>query len=131
MEAFVKAAAIALCAAVFGLCLKKDQPQIAFVLSLCAGIAVLIPCVGVLSELRGGITKILSGADIQGEIFSPLIKICCLSAAEKIICEICRDSGERALAEKLSLFSKAVQTALMLPLLSGILQSVGRICSKI
>lgn len=131
MELFVKLSAIAIATAIIGLILKKDVPQIALVLSICACAIILFCTLEALSEVVQGFKDVLSSCGLEISVLLPLVKLCCISCAEKITCELCRDAGERALAENISVLSKGLQLVIILPLLSSILKSISSLCAGI
>ncbi len=104
----LKLAAMALTATFGFVLLKKDRADFAFVLELCttAGLLLIIlPYLESLTELFENLSDFIKfDLDVSGI----LIKISGIAVVARLVCELCKDAGEQALAVKFELASKVL-----------------------
>lgn len=124
MNAFLPVCGLALLALVLSMTLKKDAPVIAFLLTLTAGVLILLHVFGQLSAPVRRFAALLSGSGIDRTLYLPVAKAVGVAAVIRVMGALCRDAGQSALAVKLELAGTAVALALCLPLLEQVLQLV-------
>ncbi len=110
----------ALCAMV----LKRREPELAFLLSIAAGVLLLGMAVSALSEVRACIDLLAQAAELSDEVLSPLLKTVGIAILARISAELCRDAGEGGLGVFAELAGSAAAIVAAAPLLRGVLTAV-------
>ena len=123
----IKFIGISICVLFCSLILKETNRQIAIILSI-AGISILFLTVaGELSEI---IDSVMSFASVSSSVLSYsklMLKILGITLITQIVCDICRDNGENALASMTGLIAKILIVSLVLPLFETVIKIVGGI----
>lgn len=125
MELILKSAAAALTAAIIALVIKRGNPELATALSLCTLTVIMTAVLGFASGLRDFMDEASKLANTSGIYISSVLK--CLAAAiiTKLASELCRDSGQAALAASVDFAGSICALALVLPLISSMLKLIG------
>lgn len=114
-----------LCVAAAMICasIRSQHPQIASAVSLAVGVAALgisIPDIRLFSDAAKQLESKLP--DQFGGMF--LIKLCGIALVAEFASDICRDSGEAALARRIDTGTKLAMLASALPLVSQLLDAI-------
>lgn len=124
MNSLIAACGLVLLVLVLSMTLKKDVPAIAFLLTLTAGILILLRAF----DLVGGTMQRFSGLLAQGGItqnlYLPVLKTVGVAVVVRIMSALCRDNGQSALAAKLEIVGAVLALSLCLPLLEQVLELV-------
>lgn len=124
MNGLIAACGLVLLVLVLSMTLKKDVPAIAFLLTLTAGVLILLRAF----DLVGGTMQRFSGLLAQGGItqslYLPVLKTVGVAVVVRIISALCRDSGQSALAVKLEIVGAVLALSMCLPLLEQVLALV-------
>ena len=124
MNSLIAACGLVLLVLVLSMTLKKDAPAIAFLLTLTAGVLILLRAF----DLVGGTMQRFSGLLAQGGItqslYLPVLKTVGVAVVVRIISALCRDSGQSALAVKLEIVGAVLALSMCLPLLEQVLELV-------
>ena len=111
----LKAAALAIVVCVLVLCLKKDQPGFAFLLSLCgAAVQQLRPLLARLQQLAG---------QAGGDSFSILLQVLAIAFVAQLAADLCREAGLAAAAFCMEFVGRILAMLQALPLLQSLLAS--------
>lgn len=120
MEQLGKVAALCLVGGILAVLLKKNGPEMALLLSLTACCAVLM----LLSRSIGQVVDLLRGmmaaAELEEELFAPLLKIAAIAIIGRIGASLCRDAGESALASALETTAAFSAVLVALPLFCSV-----------
>ncbi len=108
--------------AVAVLFINKYSPENAVLVSISAGIVILILILTVLSDLFGEIESLFSGYGLQAEIFKLTLKALGICYTVGFAVDTCRDFGQSSLASKIELAGKITVVIMTLPLISNILE---------
>lgn len=121
MEAALKLTALGLTAALLALVVKKQSPELALALSLCAcalGAGLLLKgIVPVLNLAR----SLADRAELEGSLTAPLWKCLGLGLLTELAASVCADAGQSALAKLVELGGGLLCLAVSLPLLQAVL----------
>ncbi len=112
----IKYCGVALCALAAVLFLRGQRSEFAGYISLGASVVLLGAAITVFLPIYEYIQGIVSGTSFGGYL-AVLAKALGITLAVQLTAELCRDSGEAALASKLELLGKAEVLLLCLPLL--------------
>ena len=124
MELAVRAAALAITAALAAALLIRPNAELALCLALGAGAVLLAAAAPLAGEIAASAerSRLLSG--LSPAVYAPVLK--CVAVG--IICSIasgaCRDAGSSVLADALDLAGAAAALYCALPLLTGVLDAV-------
>ena len=121
MSKLLSLAVIAVVACLMALVVKKDAPQMASLITIIAGIYLLLYILSCTSQVIDGINAVMSFCNVDTESIMPLIKILGISVVSKITSEICRDMGEGAMAAKIELLGVVLAVIITLPVLNDII----------
>ncbi len=104
----LKIAGIALIAAIAFVLLKKDRADFAFVLEVCTTAGLLLFILPYMEELINLFSEISDVVKIDFDFSELLVKICGIAIVSRLVCELCKDAGEQALAVKFELSAKVL-----------------------
>lgn len=114
---------IAVIAAVLSVMLKKYNPEYSILISLAAGILLLLLIFSDLFPAVIRIKDLLSVAQIPPEYGQVLFKCLGICFLAQFSADSCRDAGESALAAKIELAGKVMIVLLSLPLFEQVAQT--------
>ena len=121
MDAALKLTALGLTAALLALVVKKQSPELALALSLCAcalGAGLLLKgIVPVLNLAR----SLADRAELDGSLTAPLWKCLGLGLLTELAASVCADAGQSALAKLVELGGGLLCLVVSLPLLQAVL----------
>ena len=127
MEAALKLTALGLTAALLALVVKKQSPELALALSLCAcalGAGLLLKgIVPVLNLAR----SLADRAELDGSLTAPLWKCLGLGLLTELAAAVCADAGQSALAKLVELGGGLLCLVVSLPLLQAVLALIEEI----
>ena len=123
MEIF-KIAAIGIIGAILSITLRGYRPEVALFTGLGTSVVIIFLIAGKLEEIIGEFERIISNYGINPEYFKLLIKIIGISYITKFASDVCRDSGENAIASKIELAGKLTTVVFSLPVIEEFLNLV-------
>lgn len=115
----LKAAALAIVVCVLVLCLKKDQPGFAFLLSLCGAAGLLWFAVQQLRPLLARLQQLAGQAG--GDSFSILLQVLAIAFVAQLAADLCREAGLAAAAFCMEFVGRILAMLQALPLLQSLL----------
>ena len=121
MEAVVKFAASAVLASCVCLLLKKSNPELGLPLALlvCAGGFIL--ATGMLKPILALVEEAKRLSGLSDALFYPVVKAVGIGICSRLACEICRDSGQGAMAGCAETLGAVCALYAALPLLQTLL----------
>lgn len=125
MEIIFKAAAVALGASIIGLVLKKFNPEISGLISLCTIIIIVISVLsfaGELKELISSSRKLINISDIY---LLSILKCLAVSLLTRLSSDLCKDAGQAALSTTVELAGSVCAAMIVLPLIVNMINLVG------
>ncbi len=117
-------AGICLVAVLFTTLLRRNAPEQAILLSIVASCAVTLWAGTALSPILLQMDTMLSASGLNSSeitVISKATGICCIT---QLAGDICKDSGENALASAVTLVGKVSLLILALPLAQGLLSQI-------
>ncbi len=130
MDIVLKATAFAVIGAVCVVLIKQLRPEISVFVQLAGLFAVLIISA---QAMRGAIDFVNGFAKegiVQGEYIALLLKALAISVIAKIGSDLCRDSGNNALAFGVELVGRVLILAMCLPMLKSLAQITSGLLGK-
>ena len=114
-------AALVLVGGVLSLALRRDQPAIAFLLSVCGAVLVLTVMAGQLGPLLSFVQSL--GNYAQGQSVSCLLRVLGIALAAQFASDTCRDAGMAAAASAVELCGRVLALLQALPLLQTLIDA--------
>lgn len=121
MSGLWAACGLVLLALVLSATLKKDAPAIALLLTLAAGILLLLRAFSLADGALGRLTSLLEQGGMARELYLPVLKCVGVAVVVRVAGALCRDNGQGALAAKLEIAGAVLALALCLPLVEQVL----------
>ncbi len=118
-----------LVAVVCGVVVRKQAPEIALVLTLCAAVAVLVAVSGELGLIMGYIQRLAQAGGISQELIAPVMKTTGIAMLCKFTADFCRDAKENGLASAVELAGTVLGLVAAMPLLQGVLSLLEELLS--
>lgn len=118
-----------LVAVVCGVVVRKQAPEIALVLTLCAAVAVLVAVSGELGLMVGYIQRLAEAGGISQELIAPVMKTTGIAMLCKFTADFCRDAKENGLASAVELAGTVLGLVAAMPLLQGVLSLLEELLS--
>jgi len=116
-------AGIAVCAAVIAAMLRRYHQEFAVLLSIAAGIVILLEIFANVTPAMKQIRTLFSAAGLSTDYLVILMKTLGISFLAQFAADSCRDAGENALASKMELAGKISIVVLSLPLFEKIAET--------
>lgn len=114
-------AAICLLLAVF---LKSENKLFALFVTSAGAVLIFLLISNTASKVFDTLSNIKDTAGYAGTYVTLMLKILGISIITQVVCDICRDNGERALASQTEIASKIVVLAMLLPLFETVIEIV-------
>ena len=125
MTYLIQIVGAALLAAVLTALLRPVSPAMTIVFTAACSILLLLAILNPLGNTLNAISQMLATAGIDGSLYLPVIKAVGISVLVRITAELCRDSGQGALAAKLELAGAVTSIAVCVPLIQQVFQLLG------
>ena len=121
MSGLIAVCGLLLLALVLSLVLKKDAPVIAFLLTLTAGVLILIHGFGMVRHAAQQFATLLEQGGITGSLYLPVLQAVGIAVIVRIMGALCRDAGQSALAAKVEIVGAVLALSVCLPLFEQVL----------
>ena len=124
-----RAAGIAIVTAVLAVTVRQTRPELSVEIAIAGGIVLL----GLAASEFGGIAarlKEIFGMMGVSESLGTALRIAGIACTAQIASDICRDSGENALASNVELAGKLIMIAAALPMLSRLARIIADLAEE-
>ena len=122
--AFEQWIAFAVTAAVVCMVVRAQQPQMAALCALAAGLLLLLSAMGTLVEVQSLFTRLSELGGLEDGYLQTLLKVLGVSYAAEMAAQMCQDLGEGGLAVKVSLAGKLCVFTLTAPMMLNLLEMI-------
>jgi len=109
------------------LTLKEQRKDIALILSIAAGVGLLLFSITKMSAIIEMLDDLVLKSGINKEFFTIILKVTGISYIIEFGKNICMDAGESGVATKLEMAGKVIIISLSLPLISALINSLSSI----
>ena len=120
MNGIIQVSAAAIVGAVCIMTIRKQVPEIALVLSVCAGVLILLSCFGAIEQAVGMMNDLLKKSGMSAALFKPVIKTTGIAVVSKLAADLCKEANEGALATAVETAGAAFAVVAVLPLMSAV-----------
>lgn len=104
--------------------LKQYKPEYSIHISILAGIIIFSIVIFKLSSVIELIETLSNKLGVNANLFMILIKITGIAYLSEFAVNICKDSGESAIASKVELASKVLIISMSIPILATLLETI-------
>lgn len=125
MELIQRAVAVAFCAAFAVLLLRRGAPELTLPLAAAAVLVILLPAVSFLQGVRDLSDTVRKSFGVSETYTLPMLKCLSISLLTKFGSDLCRDASLLAAASAVEFAGTVCALGVILPLLTGILRTVG------
>lgn len=119
--------AIAVVAAILILVIRQEKPELAFQVSLAAGLIIFVLIVWKVVDIINVLERLAVRADLNMVFLGTLMRIIGIAYIAEFGTQICKDAGQSALAFKVELAGKLLILVLAVPIITTILDTVSRL----
>ena len=124
MTDVIKIIGIGLLALIIIVILKQYKPEFAIYVSMIAGVLILVLAIQKLTGIINLLQSLANKTYINKSFLSILLKITGIAFITEFAVSICSDAGEKAIASKIEIGSKAIIIAMSLPIITSLLELV-------
>lgn len=125
----IRIAGISLAALILGMFLRRHNKTVSLLLIMFACAAVFFESISSLSEIVDSLNELASGMGEISSYLKVMFKVLGIALITQIISDICRDSGESALAGQTEVAAKILIVTLILPLLQAVVEVITGLAS--
>jgi len=123
MDAF-KIVGFTIVALVLVITLKQEKKEMALVVSIIAGIIILLSVMGPLGNIVEMLEGLVDNSGINSKYLEIILKITAIAYIIEFSKNICIDAGESALATKVEVAGKVIIVSLSMPVLLSVIEVV-------
>lgn len=128
METATQVAALAAVGAVCAAAIKKQTPDVALVMTICAATLILATAMATFRPILALMDTLAERAGLSAAVLSPVIRTVGVSILTRVTAELCRDAGEGGLASAVEIAGGVCGLLVCLPLFEAVLSLVLELC---
>jgi len=113
-----------ICSAMIAVVLRQYSREQSMLAALAACAGVLASALLFLGQVIEGIGDMFSSAGVSEEYIAVMFKAAAIAVITEIACELCRDSGEGAIASAAEIFGRSALTLMALPLVRALMDMI-------
>lgn len=117
-------AAVAVAGAICAAVVKKQAPDMALVVTLCAVALILITAAAVLEPVRELMDALGEQAGLSAAVLAPVIKTVGIALLTRVCAELCRDANESGIAAAVEIAGGGCALLVCLPLFHAVLELI-------
>jgi stage III sporulation protein AD len=122
-----KVAAMAVTAALCAVVVRKQAPDLAMVLALVAGAAILYSCVQALTEVLDFLDELSELGGLSSSVVKPVVKVAGIAVVTRITTEVCKDVQEGGLASAVETAGTVMALLTAVPLMTAVLSTLNEL----
>lgn len=120
MEVMGQVSAVALTAVVLGTVLRRQTPELALLLTVCAGVWIVSRVAVGLGAALALMDELAQLSGLSEELLEPVVKTVALSILTRLTAEICRAAGEGGVAAFVETAGTVLALVAALPLIRAV-----------
>lgn len=125
MEMLLKCAAVCIFGAVTGLLIRRQNPELSFLLSAAAVTAVMMAGLSLFDHLLNLMRQQVRAFGITPETLRPMLKCLGIAVVGRAGADLCRDASQTALASALELTAGLCAAAVAAPMIVEVMNMIG------
>lgn len=119
--------AFAIVVVVLTVTVRRERPEMAVLISIFAGVVILIKILAPLGEAVGALSDLAVKAQVERYYLDTVLRIVGIAYLAEFGAQVCRDAGEGSLAGKVELAGKVLIVVLAVPVIGAVVQVVLRL----
>jgi len=124
MDEVIKIIGIGLMSLIIIIIIKQYKPEFAIYISIIAGVLIFYLIMDKLEGIINLLKTISSRSGINNQFLELLLKITGIAFLAEFAINLCKDSGEGAIASKIEIGSKIVIVSMSIPIISSLLEVI-------
>lgn len=124
MKTFLHILIIGIIAVIFSTILKKNNAELALILSLAACVLIALLLLNLAEPLIDFFVKLRNLSGLDREMMAPLLKALGIGLLTQISSTVCADAGEKAVAGLIEVCGGLLALYISLPLLEAVIRMV-------
>lgn len=104
--------------------LKQFKPELSILVSLAGGIVILLSLINYLSKIVSSFSLIVGKTNIDIALFSSVLKIVGVGYITEFGANVCIDTGNSSIADKVLLAGKVIILCLALPIINSMISTI-------
>lgn len=124
MGVIEQVAAVAVAGAICAAVIKKQVPDMALVVTLCAVAVILGEAMAVLEPVRELLDTLGEEAGLSPAVLAPVIKTVGVALLTRVCAELCRDANESGIAAAVEIAGGGCALLVCLPLFQAVLELI-------
>lgn len=118
-------AVFCICGAILAVLLRQHCREQSMLIAIAACVIVAGGTFSMLGPILEDIRDIFSGSGISEGYLALVFKATAICLITQITCELCRDSGESAIASAAEMWGRGAVTFISLPLVKALIEQIG------
>ena len=127
MDEVIKIIGMGLISLIIIIIIKQYKPEFAIYVSIIAGIVIIYLIFNKLEGIINLLKTISSKSGINNEFLELLLKITGIAFLAEFAINLCKDSGEGAIASKIEMGTKVVIVSMSIPIISSLLEVITKL----
>ena len=127
MDEVIKIIGIGLISLIIIIIIKQYKPEFAIYVSIIAGITIIYLIFNKLEGIINLLKTISNKSGINNEFLELLLKITGIAFLAEFSINLCKDSGESAIANKIEMGTKVVIVSMSIPIISSLLEVITKL----
>ena len=127
MDLILKAVVIGAAAAVLTLVIKRTNPELSILLGLAAAVLIVGMSLKIFSAVLDVLKLVELGSGFSSAYTGPILKCVGIGMAARIGSDICKDSGQQAVASGVEICGAVCALYVSLPLMKTLLRMIGEL----
>ena len=127
MDEVIKIIGIGLISLIIIIVIKQYKPEFAIYVSIVAGVIILFMVMNRLEGIINLLKNISTKSGINNDFLELLLKITGISFLAEFAINICKDSGEGAIASKIEIGTKVIIVSMSIPIISSLLEVITKL----
>jgi len=124
MDEVIKIIGVGLISLIIIIIIKQYKPEFAIYISIIAGVLIFYLIMDKLEGIINLLKTISSRSGINNQFLELLLKITGIAFLAEFAINLCKDSGEGAIASKIEIGSKIVIVSMSIPIISSLLEAI-------
>lgn len=127
MDEIIKIIGIGLISLIIIIIIKQYKPEFAVYVSIIAGILIIYLIFNKLEGIINLLKTISNKSGINNEFLELLLKITGIAFLAEFAINLCKDSGEGAIASKIEMGTKVIIVSMSIPIISNLLEVITKL----
>ena len=125
MPELMRTAAAALIAVGLIALLRKNVPELAYLLAAVVGLGAALVFLNIFSNIRAFLDSLSGAAGLSQTVTAPVFKAMGIGLVSKLAADLCADAGQGAIASAVELVGTAGAVYVAMPLMRGVFDMIG------